>query len=330
MHRSQYNVERLRLYEYTFDRIITNDHSVDIAANLLVDIRWAEVSRAFVNSLCSRSAKGNIRPLAADFRDLISSAADRAFGTHQHAQIPSWFLQNNECFLASCLHKLIVHYTTSPHDEVVMGRAFGSLLDVADGLKSFLGLGHLASSTGAHALMSVVEHARYDFLKNEKENVCRPAMHFIGMMAKRILGESVGEMGVQSPFHYFARSARWQWFATRCTDDLCVNPTLSLLQHKVARHRARDDAARGRQAKKEQKQLPGILFLASSFLEAEAVEFATGAEDRVTTRKPNLAARLGVSARALARAGATRTLQLSIAKKSTPFVKLLRRLLSEA
>ena len=111
MQRARYNRARLNLYEELFDRLIENEYSEAVAANLLVDTRWAEVSRAFVNCLCRRSCTGVLRSLAADYGQLVQRAAESAFGTCAHARIPSWFLQNYEGFLASSAHKLLRHYS---------------------------------------------------------------------------------------------------------------------------------------------------------------------------------------------------------------------------
>ena len=111
MFRARYNLDRLRLYEDLFDAVLEGKHSEPVAINLLIDIRWLEVPRALASCIYDASARGPVRPLAADFAHLASRAAEVAFGTCAHAEIPSWYLQNNECFLASCLHKLLSAFT---------------------------------------------------------------------------------------------------------------------------------------------------------------------------------------------------------------------------
>ncbi len=135
MQRARYNRARLNLYEELFDRLIENEYSEAVAANLLVDTRWAEVSRAFVNCLCRRSAAGPIRPLAEDYARLVARAADLAFGTRTHAQIPCWFLQNNETFLASCLDKLFIRFDRNPTAPLQMHRAFANACHRSDPAK---------------------------------------------------------------------------------------------------------------------------------------------------------------------------------------------------
>ena len=211
MQRARYNVERLALYEQLFDRIVAGEHSEAVAANLLVDIRWAEVSRAFANCLCRRSKTGPVRPLAADYGQLVAQAAESAFGTRTHTRIPSWFLQNNECFLASCLHKLIVAFDRQPTAPLQMHRAFAALFDVAEGLRPFLGLRGLADSTAAHALMCAAAHSRFDFLAQAVRHSSASSLCLAEMLAERIL---VGDAPEREPaFAFFARSERWQAFA---------------------------------------------------------------------------------------------------------------------
>ena len=291
---AKYNVERLVLYEDQFDRIIANEHCEDVATNLLIDIRWAEVSRAFVNCLCRRSAVGPIRPLGDDYGHLIARAADSAFGTHIHAQIPSWFLQNNETFLASCLHKLFVEFGRRPTTPLQMHRAFAALFDVAEGLRPFLGLRCLSASTGAHALMCAAAHAQYDFLSKSASDSSVATLCFAEMLAERLLEGDAPE--AHSAFVFFAQSDRWQAFAKARLDFFSVDEAFARLQRLV-------------RAQTVTKQDHGLFFLASSFLDADAV-----ASDASPERPSSLA----------------KPLRSIIRKRSDPFVRLVRRLVSEA
>jgi hypothetical protein len=296
MFRYQYNQARLKLYEELFDQVLANEHSEAVAANLLVDTRWAEVSRAFVNCLCRRGATGPIRPLAADYGHLVARAAELAFGTRAHAQIPSWFLQNHEAFLASCLHKLLATFGQKPTAPLQMHRAFAALFDVADGLRPFLGLRCLASSTGAHALMCAAAHSRYDFLA-QQESTATASLCFAEMLAERIL--QADEDGAVQTLAFYGRSKRWLAFASQRADCFAEEEAFAQLQRRV---RERVPQRRGREH--------GLFVLASAFLDADAAAARGGPRERPSAPATPLGS--------------------AIRKRSAPFVRLVRRLVSEA
>lgn len=311
MQRCRYNVYRLGLYQDLFDAVLEGRHNEGVAVNLLIDIRWMEVARALANVLCKASLRGPIRPLAADIRHLFSSAAMSAFGTSVHAEIPSWFLQNNESFLASCLHKLLAAFTQKTAASLQMHRAFAALIDVANGLKSFLGLSHLALSTGAHALMSTAAHARYDFLTIMHANASVATLCFAELLAERILEESKDDdHEAESPLLYFARSERWQVFAASCVDFFSPNESFARL------HRLAKAALEG-----PKKEASGLFFLASAFLDADS---------RETAKAPSSPEPLKRAMQAVVDARKTpiKVCRSAIRKRSAPFVKLVQRLLA--
>lgn len=311
MQRCRYNVYRLGLYQDLFDAVLEGKHNEGVAVNLLIDIRWMEVARALANVLCEASLRGPIRPLAADVCHLFTRAAVSAFGTSVHAEIPSWFLQNNESFLASCLHKLLAAFTQKTTAPLQMHRAFAALIDVADGLKPFLGLSHLALSTGAHALMSTAAHARYDFLTTMHANASAATLCFAELLAERILEESKDdEREAESPLLYFARSERWQVFAAACIDFFSPNESFARL-HRLAK--AALEAPK--------KEAPGLFFLASAFLDADAGE---------TAEVPSSPEPLKRAIKTVAEARKTpiKVCRSAIRKRSAPFVKLVQRLLA--
>jgi hypothetical protein len=232
------NPERLQLYYDTFRDIVQghNDENVDVEntrANLLIDTRWPEVSRALACNLIELGSQSDIRPLAADVERLVGRAAVLAFGTRNHAEIPSWFLQNCECLVASTLHKLLVRFVNTPRPERVMRRAFGALLDVAEGVRSYVGLRYLAASTGAHVLMSAVVNAKYDFLVKHAECVHDSEMVLAHVLATRLLADSNRAMEAQSAFCFFARSERWCSFAEACLHGSLPDGRLARLLREV-------------------------------------------------------------------------------------------------
>ena len=189
-----------------------------------------------------------------------------------------------------------------------MRRAFEALFDVAEGLKSFLGLEYLARSTGAHALMSATAHARCDFLKSAECSSSAPTLCFAEMLADRILQQPGRELALESSLCYFARSERWQQFAERCGHCFSSDEAFARLQRQVV----------GQQHK--ELGSPGLFLLASTFLEAEAeakenvpASPASPAPPRVVPTKASKAPLLCRSA---------------IRKRSQPFVKLVQRLLA--
>ena len=305
----KYNFTRLNVYEQLFEAVIKGEQDECVAANLLIDIRWLEVSRAFVNCVASNSCTNTLRPLADDLRRLVSRAAEQAFGTCQHSEIPSWFLQNNECFLASCLHKLLRTYTRqpalAPHQ---MRQAIEALFDAAEALKPFLGLEYLARSSSAHALMSATAHSRYDFLKSEECVSSAPALCFAEMLAERILAQPGRALKLESPFCFFARSERWQQFAARCVDCFSPDESFARLQRQAVEYHS---------VKKPKDERPGLFFLASAFLEAEMGASASPPASPKRTKR-----------RAVATVTPIKKHPLVARKHSGPFVNLVQRLLA--
>ena len=206
-------------------------------ANLLIDIRWPEVSRALADNVCELCAIEDytIRPIAHDIARLVGRAATIAFGTCRHEAIPSWFLQNYECLLAATLHKMLVRFVTIANvSESTRRRAFSVLLDIAEGLRGFVGLRYVAESTGAHALMSAVANSRYDFLSKEAVIVHPTERIFVNVLAEKILADPNRAMDERSAFCFFARSNRWRSFAAACLDrEGLVGPLAQLLAEVV-------------------------------------------------------------------------------------------------
>ncbi len=206
-------------------------------ANLLIDIRWPEVSRALADNVCELCAIEDFTtpPLAHDVARLVGRAATIAFGTCQHAAIPSWFLQNYECLLAATLHKMLVRFVTTINVlESTRRKAFNVLLDIAEGLRGFVGLRCVAESTGAHAMMSAVANSRYDFLSKEAVIVHPTERIFVNVLAEKILADPNRAMDERSAFCFFARSDRWRAFAAACLDrEGLVGPLAQLLAEVV-------------------------------------------------------------------------------------------------
>ena len=310
------NLERLHLYVEMFHDVFLGRHKDDAnvetaRANLLVDIRWPEVPAALAYALSVLSMPGmtwDSDTTQREIAKLISKAAMVAFGTSNHALIPSWFLQNCECLLAATLQRMIRRFGgVAYYSEETMQRAYRALIDVAEGLRSFVGLSYLEQSTGAHVLMSALANAKSDILKAFYDPAATPpARVFANVLAECILVDSNREQVVESAFWFFARSERLRAFAAACTDTWSTLPpkiksNIEVLVNEVCE--ATDP-----------EEEPGLLFLASEFLAADA----SPAERERCAR---------VAKKALTLTKETRS---SIYKKSRPFLRLVRRLVSDA
>ena len=309
------NAERWSLYRGMFEDLVrgcaVDADTSNMRANLMIDIRWTEVPRAFARCLVDESQTATVRPLARDFEQLVGQAATTAFGTRNHAQIPSWFLQNYECFLVLTLYELFVRFdhadVEEPYAHCMMASAFDALLDVAEGIRSYVGLHYLAGSTGAHVLMSAVANAKHDILKRINRHWPNYGRQlFVDLLARKLLDDPNHALEAESAFCFFARSERWRAFAKACDEigDARWGPgneerDLAQLLKKVSEATARKPDAE-----------PGLFFLASEFLDADASpERATKVARATTTSKASRA---------------------SIAKRSVPFLRLVRRLVSDA
>lgn len=229
MQRYDYNLVRLQAYIEFFDGFFRNAFEWSTATMLLTDVRFAEVAKAFTMRLTRVAADGLIRPLHEDVAGILRRCAEQAFGTDAHDQLPSWFLQNYEGFLASCTHKLLRHYARNPTNERSMQSAYGALLQMADGMKQFVGLKTVRS--GAHALMAACHHSRSNFLAMECNDICVAHLCFVEQLAGEILQEPERSMHDRhNSLSFFAKSVRWQQVVTACTPWLPKDSNLSKLQ----------------------------------------------------------------------------------------------------
>ena len=249
----EYNMVRLTAYVDFFDGFLSNQYDPGTAINLLTDVRPPEVAKAFAMKLTRRAMQGPIRPLQKAVADVLRQCADSAFGTHDHEQLPGWFLQNNEGFLASCTHKLLRHYSRTSATESSMRAAYGALFQVAEGMKNFIGLKQVSS--GTHALMAACHHSRTNFLGLESENICHAHLAFVEQLADEILKEPDQDMHDRhNSLSYFAKSARWQQVSKACSPWLSEDSNLAKMH-----------AAIKASAEKPPKEAE-IVVLASAFL----------------------------------------------------------------
>jgi len=225
------NYTRLSLYTRLATSILKGTQNVDEVANLLVDVRFIEIPQAFADAIADVAREPEtVHGLEARFSHLVQYVAFVAFGTTERNAIPSWFLQNYECFLAAMMHRLLVLFTAQWHVgrlrvdgaaavSMQARRAFEMALALTAGTKSYLSLDCLTKSSGAHAVLTVCNHSRYQFLSLAKP---MPRMYclFMDVLAKEILASTdrQDDTDVQTAFGYFASTRLWRTFAQNCMD----------------------------------------------------------------------------------------------------------------
>ena len=295
MHAADYNVVRYALYATLFTDLLRNEHNERIAINLLMDVRHSEVAKGFVVALTRWCEEGPARPLSADVGAILERCATCAFGTSEHSCLPGWFLQNYEGFLASSAHKLLRHYSVRAAPSQIMERAFDALLQVAEGMRKFVGLATVRS--GAHALLLACHHSRCNFLAMESAGVCAPHLAFMEVLAEAILREPERSVNDRhNSLSFFAKSERWQQLSRACAPWLSEASELSRLNAEIGQGIARA----------EQGTTTDIATLASAFLSTSPPRVRRVVNLRTPT-KPMFAHRV-------------------IHKRSVPFVNLVRKL----
>lgn len=303
MHLYDYNMVRLAGYLDFFDDFLHGRHDMGTATNLLTDVRFAEVAKAFTMKLTRLALLGPIRPLHTDTADILRRCATSAFGTHEHEHLPSWFLQNYEGFLASCTHKLLRHYSRQPAPEDAMRAAYGALIQMAEGMKAFIGLKRVHS--GTHALMAACHHSRTNFLAMETEHVCAPYLAFVEQLMGEILKEPNRDMHDRhNSLTFFAKSSRWQHVSKACAPWLgCRDSNLASV------HAAIQKAAEPPPPKKPAAEVASLasVFLSSS-PSSPPLRTHTRARSAAEFYTPH------------------RVSRHAILKRSRPFVNLVRKL----
>lgn len=223
------NLTRLNLYADLAEKILSNTHSAAVASNLLLDIRFSEIPHAFATAIIAAAKGGDVPDLEERFANLMDFVTFMAFGTTERDAIPSWFLQNQESFLAACLHRVLREYSVL-HD-MVSGRGDGTktrmeaeralkmVFALCSGSKAYLSLDCLATSTKSHAVLTVANHSRYDFLK--MSDPCPIYMTFMNMLAELVLTETWTRdvTNVQTAFGYFSGAQMWRRFSRNCIDQ---------------------------------------------------------------------------------------------------------------
>ena len=258
-----YNLVRFNAYRRCATAFVNGAvYDMHELANMLHDLRWIEVPRAFSVALYEAARKGPLRPgLRFEFKQLLSYLTFLAFGSTEREVVQPWFLKNWDDFFVSCVNG-ILSLNNRPDDvikrrEDILRRAFGGVLTLAEGARRYMSLDCLTQSSAVHALLVAAGHSRGSFLwhgyvqlggdKSELSSTysfeaSRPMTltHLILMdvVAEAILATGDTEvMTWERAFGHYAGSVKWRSYAQRCKiyrpDLETVLPQVVLLEHQV-------------------------------------------------------------------------------------------------
>jgi hypothetical protein len=258
-----YNLVRFNAYRRCATAFVNGAvYDMHELANMLHDLRWIEVPRAFSVALYEAARKGPLRPgLRFEFKQLLSYLTFLAFGSTEREVVQPWFLKNWDDFFVSCVDG-ILSLNNRPDNvilrrEAILRRAFGGVLTLVEGARRYMSLDRLTQSSAVHALLVAAGHARGTFLWHgyvelggddfdvpdvNKRDADRPMTltHLILMdvIAEAILATGDTEvMTWERAFGHFAGSVKWRAFVQRCktyrADLEAVQSRSVLLEHQV-------------------------------------------------------------------------------------------------
>ena len=169
-----YNATRFWAYKRAAEEFLTGDmYDAHQLAQMLHDLQWPEVSRAFSFAIYKAATKGTLRPdLQAEFANLVAYVAFLAFGSTERRVAQPWFLKNWDSFFVSCINGLVnLHdYRHAGDDDArrerTLRRAFEGVLALAGGAKRYMSLDRVARSSAVHALLVAAGHGERSFLWN--------------------------------------------------------------------------------------------------------------------------------------------------------------------
>ena len=237
-----YNRTRFDAYRRCACEFVTGEtYDANELANMLHDLRWAEVPRAFSVALYNAARLGPLRPgLARNFKELLEYVTFLAFGSAERDVCQPWFLKNWDDFFVSCLEG-ILSLNNRTDDvllkrEAVVRRAFGGVLKLVDGARGYMSLDKLQNSTAAHALLVACGHCAHSFVWNgwvqlggdvdgvpvgcvrdAKRPMTLAHAFLMDELAASILdAQSFDVLSWDHAFGHFAGSTKWRSFAERC------------------------------------------------------------------------------------------------------------------
>lgn len=239
-----YNSTRFWAYKRAAEEFLTGDmHDTHQLAQMLHDLQWPEVSRAFSFAIYKAATKGTLRSdLQAEFANLVAYVAFLAFGSTERRVAQPWFLKNWDRFFISCINGLVnLHdYRHAGDDDArrerTLRRAFEGVLALAGGAKRYMSLDRVARSSAVHALLVAAGHGERSFLWNGfvslggrfeavpprfRVEAQRPMTmaHVVLMdvIADAVLATDDHDVATwERAFGHYAGAARWRAFADRC------------------------------------------------------------------------------------------------------------------
>lgn len=267
-----------RVAEEFLDGASCNVHQL---AQMLHDLQWPEVARAFSVAIYKAATNGALRPdLCDEFANLVAYVAFLAFGSTERRVAQPWFLKNWDEFFVSCTNGILNLYdcrrVAGDDDDDDAGRertlrhAFGGVLALVGGTKAYMSLDRLARSSAVHALMVAAGHNERSFLwHGVGDSGGRPGAPAVPArfcaaaqrpmtMAHVVLMDVVADAVLATDDHdattwerafgHYAGAARWRDFARRCAafgterGSTTVHASL-LLEHRVEEAFARAPVA---------------------------------------------------------------------------------------
>jgi len=257
-----HNETRFRAYRTVACEFVKGEaYDPNQLANMLLDLRWNEVPRAFAVALHIAARAGPLREnLKESFRGLLSYIAFLGFGSIERQIVQPWFLQNWDFFFVATLDGLLV---LNAKNSILRTRIDGfrravyGVFDMLDAGRLFMSLESASiESTGAHALLAACNSSRGCFINNGVVQLDAPLARSGGnddrasrreiTLAHVLLMDIAAEAILASPcrdittwdhaFGYFVGSESWRGFARRCRifmPHLCFTKNILKLENAV-------------------------------------------------------------------------------------------------
>tara|TARA_X000000368_G_scaffold358012_1_gene300668 strand:+ start:1000 stop:2040 length:1041 start_codon:yes stop_codon:yes gene_type:complete len=237
-----YNRVRFDAYRRCANEFVIGEtYDANELANMLHDLRWVEVPRAFSVALYNAARKGPLRPgLARNFKELLEYVTFLAFGSAEREVVQPWYLKNWDDFFVSCVEGILSLNARDDERllrrETIVRRAFAGVLTLVEGARCYMSLDRLAHSSAAHALLVAAGHTAHTFLWNgwtqlggdvdEVPAGCKLDANRKMTLAHTMLMDEIASailktedfnvLSWQHAFGHFAGSTKWRGFAERC------------------------------------------------------------------------------------------------------------------
>ena len=241
-----HNESRYRAYRLIATEFVDGDaYDPHEIAQMLMDLRWDEVPRAFAIALYNAARRGPLRhDLASSFGGLISLSTFQAFASMERLMVQPWILQNWDYFFVATIDGLLLlnQKNSSLRAKVdCFHRTIESVFDMVEYGRKYMSLDSAAESTGVHALLAASASTRGSFVNNgilqiygelpadampeaEKDpatdrDLTLAHVIFVDMVAARILREPNREITTWNhAFGFYVGCEVWRGFAQRCLE----------------------------------------------------------------------------------------------------------------